>query len=60
MTETALHIESVIEEMKSLGEYLKCDFIIVFKNHRIEYHHGHRAMVIETREAETIELEERD
>ncbi|MEM1831968.1 MAG: hypothetical protein QXJ97_10645 [Desulfurococcaceae archaeon] len=46
--------------MKSLGEYLKCDFIIVFKNHRIEYHHGHRAMVIETREAETIELEERD
>lgn len=60
MTETKMNIETVIDEVKKLGEFLEADYIIAFRNYRIEYHHGHRAIVVETREAETIELDERD
>lgn len=53
-------IEVILESVKQLGKQLQSDYIIVFKNYRIEYHHSHRAMVVETREAETIEIPEDD
>lgn len=53
-------IEVILESVKQLGKQLQSDCIVVFKNYRIEYHHSHRAMVVETREAETIEIPEED
>lgn len=53
-------IEQILESIKDLGKLMKTDFIIAFKQYRVEYHHSHRAMVIERREAETIELPEEE
>lgn len=56
--EEKIGIDQILEMVKILGKMIKSDYIIAFKQYRIEYHHSHRAIVVETREAETIEISE--
>lgn len=51
-------IDDVIMQIKELGKTLNSDLIIVFKNHRIEYHHSHRMLLVETRETEKVEFDD--
>lgn len=52
------NIDDVITMIKELGRTINSDLIIVFKNHRIEYHHSHRMLLVETRETEKVEFDD--
>lgn len=58
--EEKIGIDQILEMVKIFGKMIQSDYIMAFKNYRIEYHHSHRAIVVETREAETIEINEEE